>query len=106
MSTRTAAIITFYNVPAMDGPLRKRVVAWLQGQADAVMQYGKDWAAQERRYFEQGDRRITLTVRDGADMTGNGRKDIAAWIRKQAAFVVADGDAFSAKLIARYRYDG
>ena len=45
-----------------------------------------------------------LTVKDGHKMTRKGRKDIAAWLRRQASFLERHGDQFSGRFTARYLY--
>ena len=46
-----------------------------------------------------------LTIRDAADMTPEGRKDIAAWLKQQAKDLVKYGDDYSGELRARYLYE-
>lgn len=45
-----------------------------------------------------------ITVRQAKDMTKKGRKQIADWMRKQAAFLEENGDCFSDRFTARYLY--
>lgn len=45
-----------------------------------------------------------LTVRDAPGMTKRGRKQIAAWMRRQAAFFEKHGDNYSKRFTARYLY--
>lgn len=45
-----------------------------------------------------------LTIFDADDMTPKGRKDIAEWLRRQAKFLVKDGDKLSKRFTARYMY--
>lgn len=46
-----------------------------------------------------------ITIRDAADMTPSGRKSIALWMRRQADFLVREGDNLSNRYTARYLYD-
>ena len=45
-----------------------------------------------------------LTIKDAADMTDQGKKDIAEWLRRQAQFLRKDGKNFSKRFRARYMY--
>lgn len=45
-----------------------------------------------------------LTVRDAQKMTKKGRKDIAAWLRRQAAFLEQHGQEYAKRFTARYHY--
>jgi hypothetical protein len=45
-----------------------------------------------------------LTIYNAADMTAQGKKDIANWLRKQAEFLLKDGDNFSKRFTAKYYY--
>lgn len=46
-----------------------------------------------------------ITIKDGAIMTENGRKEIAKWMRYQAQVLLQDGENFSKQYRARYVYD-
>jgi hypothetical protein len=46
-----------------------------------------------------------LTVKDAPAMTRRGRKAIANWLRKQAAFIETDGKCLAKRFIARYLYN-
>ena len=45
-----------------------------------------------------------LTVKDAPKMTPRGRKQIATWLRRQAAFLESDGKRFASRFTARYLY--
>ena len=45
-----------------------------------------------------------VTIRSADKMTAKGRKAIAAWLRRQAAFLVKHGPEFSGRFTARYMY--
>ena len=45
-----------------------------------------------------------LTVKRAHEMTKRGRKQIAAWLRRQADFLEKDGDKFASRFTARYLY--
>ena len=45
-----------------------------------------------------------LTVKDGDKMTKQGRKKVAAWIHRQANYLIKNGDKFASRRIARYLY--
>ncbi len=45
-----------------------------------------------------------LTVKDAPKMTRRGRKNIAEWLRRQAAFLEHNGDELSNRFTARYLY--
>lgn len=45
-----------------------------------------------------------LTIHDAPRMTAKGRRQIAAWLKKQAAFLTKDGGAFAKRFTARYLY--
>lgn len=46
----------------------------------------------------------TFTIHRASDMTPVGRKEIAAWLRKQAANLVKHGANYSKRVTARYLY--
>lgn len=46
----------------------------------------------------------TITIHDAPNMTKRGRRSIAAWMRKQAAFLETGGDKLSKRFTARYLY--
>lgn len=43
-----------------------------------------------------------ITIKDGARMSRRGRKQIAAWLRRQASFLESDGPRFAPRFRARY----
>ena len=45
-----------------------------------------------------------LTIRRAGDMADEDRRAIAAWLRRQAHFLVADGAIYSDRFVARYNY--
>ena len=46
-----------------------------------------------------------LTIKEAGRMSKRGRQDIAAWLRKQAAFFLRYGDKYSeTRFTARYLY--
>jgi hypothetical protein len=45
-----------------------------------------------------------LTIKDSSDMTARGRKAIASWLRRQAAFFEKHGTEYSSTFRARYLY--
>lgn len=45
-----------------------------------------------------------LTVKDAPIMTKRGRKQIAAWLRRQAKFLESHGPEFASRFTARYLY--
>lgn len=45
-----------------------------------------------------------LMIKDGQDMTPGGRKRIAAWLRRQAAFLEKHGNEYANRFTARYLY--
>lgn len=45
-----------------------------------------------------------LTVRDAPNMTPEGKKAIAEWLRKQAKMLVKEGKNYSKRFTARYLY--
>jgi hypothetical protein len=45
-----------------------------------------------------------VTIRDAEHMTAKGRRDIAAWLRKQADALVKDGKLYAKRFTARYLY--
>lgn len=45
-----------------------------------------------------------LTIIDGSRMTKRGRKEIAAWIKKQAIYFENYPESFSGKIRLRYLY--
>lgn len=45
-----------------------------------------------------------VTIRDADKMTTRGRRDIAAWLRRTAAFLVKHGDQYSSRFAGRYMY--
>jgi hypothetical protein len=46
-----------------------------------------------------------LTIKQGNDMTLSGRKELAAWLRKQAGFLVKYGPELAPVFRARYLYE-
>lgn len=46
-----------------------------------------------------------LTIHDAGDMTEEGRKDIARWLRRHARWLTKYGDEYSTRFIGRYLYD-
>lgn len=47
---------------------------------------------------------VVVTVKDAPAMTKRGRKQIALWLRRQAAFLEKHGDEFANRFTARYLY--
>ena len=45
-----------------------------------------------------------VTIKDAAKMSPKGRKDIANWLRRQAAFLERSADQLSSRFTARYLY--
>lgn len=45
-----------------------------------------------------------LTVNHPDVMTPQGRREIAAWLRRQAYMLVRDGDQYASRFTARYLY--
>jgi hypothetical protein len=45
-----------------------------------------------------------VTVFDAPKMTKRGRKEVAAWLRRQAEFLEKDGEEYAGKFRARYLY--
>lgn len=45
-----------------------------------------------------------LTIKDAGSMTDQGRKEVAAWLRKQAKLLVEHGSELSDRFRARYLY--
>lgn len=45
-----------------------------------------------------------VTIKEADKMTAKGRKAIAAWLRRQAAFLEKHGNEYSARFTARYLY--
>lgn len=46
-----------------------------------------------------------LTMKDADNMTNEGRKDIARWLRRQADFLVKHHREFASRYTARYLYE-
>ena len=46
----------------------------------------------------------SITIHDGAKMTRRGRKTIAAWMRRQAAFLERHNDQMAPRFTSRWRY--
>ena len=46
----------------------------------------------------------TLTIKRASKMTSRGRADIAAWLRRQAAWLTKHGGEYSSRFTARYLY--
>ena len=45
-----------------------------------------------------------LTIKDAKNMTKKGRREIAAWLKRQADFLEQEGNLFSSRFTARYLY--
>lgn len=45
-----------------------------------------------------------LTIKDAANMTKKGKKNIADWLRKQAKALIKDGHLYHKKIVIRYLY--
>ena len=45
-----------------------------------------------------------VTIKDAPNMTKRGRKQIAAWLRRQAGFLENHADKLSRRFTARYFY--
>lgn len=45
----------------------------------------------------------TLTIHRAGDMTGRGRKEVAAWLRRQADALEADGERYAMRFRAAYK---
>lgn len=45
-----------------------------------------------------------VTIKDADRMTPKGRREIAAWLRRQAGFLTKHGDNFAGLFRARYIY--
>ena len=46
-----------------------------------------------------------LTIKDASDMTDEGRKSIATWLRQQAKDLLKYGDDYNGTMRARYLYE-
>ena len=46
----------------------------------------------------------TLTVHQAGDMSKEGRKAIAEWLRLQAKSIIKDGEKYSKRYTAKYMY--
>lgn len=57
-----------------------------------------------KRAKEKQRAAATLHVVDAAGMSPKGRGEIAAWLRKQADALQAQGDNYAARFRARYLY--
>jgi hypothetical protein len=47
-----------------------------------------------------------LTIKDAGDMTEEGRREIARWLRRHANWLTKYGDEYSKKFTGRYLYRG
>ena len=47
---------------------------------------------------------VIITIRDAASMSEEGKKDIAAWMVRQAKDLVEHGKEYSKTCICKYRY--
>lgn len=45
-----------------------------------------------------------LTIKEAAEMTPEGKKDIARWLRRQAKFLEQSGAEYASRFTARYLY--
>ena len=45
-----------------------------------------------------------LTIRRADEMTKAGRKQVAAWLRREAQHLIADGEKYSKRFTSRYLY--
>jgi hypothetical protein len=45
-----------------------------------------------------------VTIHRADEMTPEGRKEVAAWLRRQASFLTKDGDKLAKRFTARYLY--
>lgn len=45
-----------------------------------------------------------LTIKDAANMTARGKRQIANWLRRQAQALIKDGSLYAKKCVIRYRY--
>lgn len=45
-----------------------------------------------------------ITIRDAAKMSKKGKRDIVAWMRRQAEFLEKHNDELSSRYTARYLY--
>ena len=45
-----------------------------------------------------------LTIKEAADMTPDGKKEIARWLRRQAKFLEQYGGEYATRFTARYLY--
>lgn len=45
-----------------------------------------------------------ITIHDAPNMTAKGRRQIAAWMRRQADFLEGHGKLLAKRFTARYRY--
>jgi len=45
-----------------------------------------------------------LTIKDANRMTKKGRLEVAAWLKRQAAFLASHGQEYSPRFTARYLY--
>lgn len=48
---------------------------------------------------------VVLTIKDAADMTDNGRRDIAKWLDRQKQFLLKNNKELSRRFTARYLYE-
>lgn len=46
-----------------------------------------------------------VTIKDASEMTEEGKKDIARWLRRQANFLVNHADQLASRYTARYIYN-
>jgi hypothetical protein len=47
---------------------------------------------------------VILTIKDAPDMTAKGRRQIAAWLRRQAGFLEKHAKELAPRYTARYLY--
>jgi hypothetical protein len=46
-----------------------------------------------------------LRIKDAGNMSEKGKKEIAAWLRRQAKALIKDGHLYGKNIVIRYLYD-
>jgi hypothetical protein len=66
-----------------------------------ILQYGTSKNNMKDRNYTSA---ATFTIERAGEMTTEGRKDLAEWLRHQAEMLQAEGDKYSREFKAEYLY--
>jgi hypothetical protein len=85
-------------------PSTRSTVAAVSTTASAAVEFNanRESTMPARKSAEKSA--AVITIKEVPEMSKRGRREVAAWMRKQADFLESDGKSFSKRFTARYLY--